>query len=1033
MPRRRHPLLLLLGCLLLLMATACGGGGGGGGGGGDTPPDGGSTPGTGDGGGSGGGGGTDTGGGDPPATDTWREAPLTASALPPLQINLAGGVHSWMFANVLRASEAWVLSAVPLNAAQADATAAALALRPDGWPAGLPAGLQMWLSTAGYPTGQDTQGTTYLHGVWVLTWEGTGTLELQTSENNGQGETLLLNDPAARRIVKLITTPRKWPVVFVRSSSAADPVRNVKLWAPASDRAGLSLTAASPLGAGQVVGSLEPAPGAAEPLFHPAFLNHLKEAGSGIPLRMMSFLRINQNASAWGSRPLTWADRGDAAYAFGSLSVTDASWGRHEVPAYRQQLGMPYEWLIELCNATGNDLWIQVPHNASDDLIRNLARLIAGQNGHPGLNAGLRVWFEYSNEIWNGISPYLVQHDHAAAVAAAHFGVAASALSTAQFGWGSGRVQGQALATFQDEWKRLGGSDARLVNVVAGFAEGAAYNAAVLASVKEVGADLPEVLAISNYFGYGASAEILRLQADWTGQAAPWPAALVRQAQAAVRRNLHSTYASWQASARVAADAGVPLVAYEGGQHLLAVGLGDGANPAFQPFMAFLTDLQRSPVMRSLYTEHFALWNAAGGRTASLFTDLGPVSYWGYWGAKEWLSDNRSGSAKWGAFLDWGDTMAGVRAPGDPLGLAPSLSAQTLNAEAGVPYSVTLQAQGGDGATRLQWVGGELPEGLRFAAGTGGQATLSGTATGSATARLVLRAVDADGDAAYLVQTLQVAPAGASTQALLNFDGSQIPATVQADGRRNGRYDPRRAAQTLGSAGERLCVPFSVADGDALFGPEYADGSTQGGQHIASTSPLNLYGGWCVTQEQHNGSACESSYTSLRGGEFASWSGANCGGTGYPSTLDLFLVWRRDQFDGASASGPFRFGASDNQAALRVDFSNVIDDGDNEFRFAVLDGGQWWLSEAAHRPQVVGDGYFELIGFNGSGVAGKRWAPITPTALNFAIPAAASLSFGAHSFSNVQAVAVLYHGRRWGYHYNVSLKQFMALGVRPTP
>jgi len=970
----------------------------------------------------------DTGG-----TDTsvaWRETPLAASDLPPLQVNVAGGVHSWMFANVLRASEAWVLSGTPLTPTQADAAAAALILRPDGWPAGLPSTRQMWLSTAGYPTGRDAQGTTYLHGVWVLTWEGTGTLELQTSENNGQGETLLLSDPVAKRIVKLITTPRKWPVVYVRTSSAADPVRNVKLWAPVSDGAGLSLTRASPLGVGQVAGSLEPPPGAAEPLFHPAFLAHLKQAGAGVPLRMMGFLRINQDASAWGKTPLTWADRGDAAYAFGSLSVTDSTWGRHEVPGYRQKLGLPYEWLIDLCNATGNDLWIQVPHTASEDLIRHLAKLIAGRNGHPGLNAGLRVWFEYSNEIWNGSGPYLVQYQHAAAAAAAHFGVATSALSNDQFGWGAGHVQGQALALFQDEWKRQGGSDARLINVVAGFAEGASYNRAVLSAVKEVGADLPEVLAISNYFGYAASREIQGLQ-DWRGQAAPWSDGLVRQAQAALRRNLHSTYASWQASARVAAEAGVPLVSYEGGQHLLAVGLGDASDTAFQPFMAFLQDLQRSGVMRSLYTEHYALWGAAGGRTASLFTDVGPGSYWGYWGAKEWLSDTRSTSPKWDAFLGWIDTMKGVRAPGEAKGSAPTLTAQTLTAEAGVPYSATLQAQGGDGALVLQWVGGELPDGLRFAPSTGGRATISGTATGSATARIVLRAVDADGDASYLVQTLQVEPAGASTQALLNFDGKQIPATTQADGRRNGRYDPLRTQQILGSAGERLCVPFSETDGNALFGPEYVDTSTRGGQTLSSTSPLNLYGGWCVTQEKVSGTACESSYTGLRGGEFASWSGANCGGTGYPTSLDLFLVWRRDQFDGASASGPFRFGGSDASAGLRVDFTNVITDGDNEFRFAVRDGSRWYLSEAVHRTQAVGDGHFELVGFNGSSTVGKRWAPIAPTALGFAIPEPATLGFAAHTFGDVQAVGVLYHGRRWGYHYSVGIQKFMALGLRP--
>lgn len=191
------------------------------------------------------------GGGSAPAP-TWRETPLSPSSLPPVQVNVAGGAASWMYANVLQAAEGWVMPATALSADQAQAQATALAVRPDGWPAGLPEGVQLWLGSTGYPTGRDAQGNTWLHGVWVLTWEGSGQVELLTSENNGQGETLLLDDRAHGRIVKLITTPRKHASVFVRRSDPADPVRAVRLWAPTHDGAGLDLTPASPLGRGQI-------------------------------------------------------------------------------------------------------------------------------------------------------------------------------------------------------------------------------------------------------------------------------------------------------------------------------------------------------------------------------------------------------------------------------------------------------------------------------------------------------------------------------------------------------------------------------------------------------------------------------------------------------------------------------------------------------------------------------------------------------------------------------------------------------------
>ncbi|HMX11218.1 MAG TPA: hypothetical protein PKE61_09960, partial [Burkholderiaceae bacterium] len=100
------------------------------------------------------------------------------------------------------------------------------------------------------------------------------------------------------------------------------------------------------------------------------------------------------------------------------------------------------------------------------------------------------------------------------------------------------------------------------------------------------------------------------------------------------------------------------------------------------------------------------------------------------------------------------------------------------------------------------------------------------------------------------------------------------------------------------------------------------------------------------------------------------------------------------------------------------------------FRFAVLDGGTWYLSEASYTQPVVGAGYLEVTGFNGSNTVGRRWAPISPTTYDFAIPSGSLLSYGAHSFTDIRAVAVVYHGRRWGYHYGVGIKRLLVLGSR---
>ncbi len=57
-----------------------------------------------------------------------------------------------------------------------------------------------------------------------------------------------------------------------------------------------------------------------------------------------------------------------------------------------------YEWMIDLCNRTGKDMWVCIPHAADADYARQLAELI-----HQQLDPSLSVYVEYSNETWNGM------------------------------------------------------------------------------------------------------------------------------------------------------------------------------------------------------------------------------------------------------------------------------------------------------------------------------------------------------------------------------------------------------------------------------------------------------------------------------------------------------------------------------------------------------------------------------------------------------------------------------------------------------
>ncbi|MDC7221646.1 MAG: hypothetical protein PQJ59_17065 [Spirochaetales bacterium] len=61
-------------------------------------------------------------------------------------------------------------------------------------------------------------------------------------------------------------------------------------------------------------------------------------------------------------------------------------------------LGASFDYAIDLCNELQADAWVCVPHMASDDYIIQQAQLFK-----DNLNPHLKIYLEYSNEVWNGM------------------------------------------------------------------------------------------------------------------------------------------------------------------------------------------------------------------------------------------------------------------------------------------------------------------------------------------------------------------------------------------------------------------------------------------------------------------------------------------------------------------------------------------------------------------------------------------------------------------------------------------------------
>ncbi len=90
----------------------------------------------------------------------------------------------------------------------------------------------------------------------------------------------------------------------------------------------------------------------------------------------------------------TWADR---------ATLSDAVWGGNDGrTAHEDHKGVPLEVVIALANTLDRDMWINMPHVASDDYISNAAEMT-----NNDLKSNLNVYLEYSNEVWNsGFSAY---------------------------------------------------------------------------------------------------------------------------------------------------------------------------------------------------------------------------------------------------------------------------------------------------------------------------------------------------------------------------------------------------------------------------------------------------------------------------------------------------------------------------------------------------------------------------------------------------------------------------------------------------
>lgn len=358
--------------------------------------------------------------------------------------------------------------------------------------------------------------------------------------------------------------------------------------------------------------------------FNPNFLQKIKDFGT---LRFMDWMQTNY------SNQQEWTQRSTAS---------QANWATEN--------GVPVEIMVELANQTGTSPWFNMPHQASDAYMRQFAEYVRDH-----LDPNLKVYVEFSNEVWNWMFP---QSQYAVKQAEARWGKDVDAgwmqwygMRTAQMGqiWKSVfGAQANRVATVistQTGWKGL---ENYILNTPAWVKEG---NQPAWKSV--------DAYAVTGYFsGSLGSPENAETVKSWLKLPDGGFANALQQLRSGGllkgADSIADTIASFQYHGEVARQHGLQFVAYEGGQHI--VNTETIANTAADnaQLSDFFIALNRRPEMQQLYQELLTGWKAAGGTLFNHFVDVNRPSKYGSWGALENL--NQTTSPKYAALTNF---MAG--------------------------------------------------------------------------------------------------------------------------------------------------------------------------------------------------------------------------------------------------------------------------------------------------------------------------------------------------------------------------------------
>jgi fibronectin type 3 domain-containing protein len=530
-------------------------------------------------------------------------------------------------------------------------------------------------------------------------------------------------------------------------------------------------------------------------VFDPAFLASTAPFGY---LRFMNWLGTNTNPGYYGDSGhhlLPWSTRSLPTDFYQGVGTSISTNANLNAGAW----GVSWEYVLLLANATNKDIWINIPMTATggaDSLdptyvaspdtssyIYNLAYLLKHGDaftGNVGLNPGLHIYIEHSNEVWNsGFLQYTWNLLAAQDEVARGGSVLNNDGDTSQYDWAYRRHLKRLYEIGQIFQSVFGaGSLNTTIRPVYGWwqlDEGATSNAA-------------KTLAwFSSTYGPPANYFYAMAQGDYFDQPNYATDTTIPEVLSDMTTASNASVKYVVAGKATAAQYGLQLFAYEGGPSNNDGGTNGTTNTGIQILA------NRDPGMDTLVQTHIRTnWFGNGGGLYGYFGLSGAYSRYGDWGATD--DYNNLTTAKYNALLN----LTGYQPSGVPLAPGP-LVATPGNS------SIALHWPPVSGAANYKVLRG-LTSGAETALATVSSASYTDTAVANGTT--------------YYYEVTAVNPSGTSAP---SNEVSATPAT--------GTPLPPVLTATAGNA--QVVLTWTAATGAASY--NVYEGTTSGGE---SSTPV---------------------------------------------------------------------------------------------------------------------------------------------------------------------------------------------------